>query len=117
MLRKQLKRMAIVLAVSAPVWAQSLSPDLKGKVDAKLQSLKGWSTDPQFVSAVKAFNSAPPAEAVGMTADKWKSLSLLDPAVRSFTKNPLGQAIKAYWMSLIAEVVESCCRFAILSVK
>jgi hypothetical protein len=97
---------SVLLAVS-PAAAQSLSPDMKAKVDARLRELQAWSADAAFVSAVKAFNGAPPAEAAGMTEEKWKALSLLDPVVRSFTRNPLGVTLKARKAPQIAEIFVS----------
>lgn len=97
--------MAAALAVAAgTLAAQPLSPELKAKVDAKAQELKSWSTDAAFVSAVKAHNANPDA---AMTNEKWKALSLLDPAVRSYTKNPLGLALKARKTPVISEIFVS----------
>jgi hypothetical protein len=47
------------------------------------------------VAAVKAYNTNPPAEAGAMTNEKWKQLTLLDPRVRSYSKNQVAQALKA----------------------
>jgi len=80
--------------LAAMGFGQSLSPG-KEKVAAKARQLQSWSTDPVIVSAVKAFNANPPAEARGMTNEKWKQLTLLDPLVRSFTKGVLGQYLKS----------------------
>jgi hypothetical protein len=98
---------AALLAAAMPAAAESLPADVKAKVDAKAKELQGWSTDAAVVSAVKAYNSAPPAEAAGMTEANWKSLSLLDPVVRSFTKNPLGMALKAKKSVQISEIFVS----------
>ncbi len=38
-----------------------------------------------------------------MTQEKWKSLTLLDPFVRGFSKNAAGEAIKAKKSSLVTE--------------
>ena len=74
---------------------QTLSPAVKAKVEAKLSELKGWSSDPAIVAAVKAHNANPPAEDKAMTNEKWTQLTVLDPYVRSFTKNPLGLYLKS----------------------
>jgi hypothetical protein len=68
---------------------------LKAKVDAKLKELASWSTNAEVVAAVKAHNANPPAEAKSLSNDKWKQLTLLDPYVRSFSKNAVATAIKA----------------------
>jgi hypothetical protein len=74
--------------------AQTLTPEVKAKVEAKAAQLKTWSADSTIVSAVRAANAGPQAEAKGMTNEQWKKLTLLDPIVRSFTRNPLGQYLK-----------------------
>lgn len=84
-------------------FGQGLTPERKTKVEAQAQKLKSWSTDPAIVSAVKAHNAGPSAEAKAMTNEKWKQLSLLDPFVRSFTKNPLGQYLKSKQTPEISE--------------
>ena len=97
---------AAVLAISLHTGAsfgQTLRPDLKSKVQAQVEQLKSWSTDPQIVSAVKAHNANMPAEAKAMTNEKWKGLTLLDPLVRSFSKNSLGQYLKSKQNDSIAE--------------
>jgi hypothetical protein len=81
--------------VAVPAFGQALSPELKGKVEARLRVLQAWSADPAIVAAVKAHNANPPAEAQGMTNERWKSLTILDPLVRSFTRNQLGQYLKS----------------------
>ena len=74
--------------------AQGLPPDLQPKVEARAKSLQSWSTDPQIVASVKAYNSNTPAEVKAMTNEKWTSLTLLDPVVRSLTRNELAGHIK-----------------------
>jgi hypothetical protein len=76
-------------------FGQSLSPEVQAKVQAKAKQLSSWGTDPEIVAAVKAHNANPPAEYRDMTQEKWKSLSILDPSVRAFSKSPLGQHLKA----------------------
>jgi|ERR1700690_3674553 len=75
--------------------AQTLPPEAQAKVQAKAKQLSSWSTDPVIVEAVKAHNANPPAEYRDMTQAKWTSLSVLDPSVRAFSKNALGQHLKA----------------------
>ena len=48
------------------------------------------------MNAVKAFNAAAVSpEAAAMTNDKWHSLSVLDPFVRTIAKTPLSEYLKA----------------------
>jgi hypothetical protein len=92
-----------VLLLSGSGFAQQLSPAAMSKVQAKANQLQAWSADPAIVSAVKAHNAAPPAEYKDMTQQKWTSLSVLDPLVRAFTKNALGQYLKGLRDAQISE--------------
>jgi hypothetical protein len=74
---------------------QSMSPEIKAKVEAKIRQVQGWSTDPVIVAAVKAHNSGLSAEEKAMTNEKWAQATVLDPFVRSFTRNPLGTYLKS----------------------
>ncbi len=89
-----MKSVAAAVLASACATAQPLPPAVKAKIEAKAAQLKSWSTDPAIVAAVRAYNAAPPAEAKGMTNEKWKNLTLLDPVVRSFTRNALAEHLK-----------------------
>jgi hypothetical protein len=86
---------ALVLVLLTPLGAEPLSPELKTKVEARLQALKAWGTNPSIVNAVKAYNSAPPADAKVMTNERWRTLTVLDPLVRAYTKNACAEALKA----------------------
>jgi len=59
------------------------------------------------VAAVKAHNAGPSAEVKAMNNDKWKTLSLLDPFVRSFSRNPLGEHLKTKKDAIITEAFVS----------
>lgn len=81
--------------LAATSFGQSLAPELQSKVEAKIKQLEAWSTNPEVVSAVKAHNASPPADARGMSQEKWQNLTVLDPFVRSYMKTPLALALKA----------------------
>lgn len=83
-----------ILAIAVPPLGAAPSSDLQAKIDAKIKDLSWMSTDPKVVAAVKEHNANPPAEAKAMTQDKWKGLSLLDPFVRSLSKNSLAEYLK-----------------------
>jgi hypothetical protein len=72
-----------------------IEPEQQAKVDAKVALIKAWAAEPAIVGAVAAHNALLPADHATMTQEKWKSLSVLDPFVRSFSKNPAGEALKA----------------------
>jgi len=105
-------RLGIVFAAGlamlpCTVYGQALSPEQKVKVDAKARQLAAWGSDPAIVSAVKAFNSAPPAETQGMTQERWASLTLLDPVVRALSKNQLATYLKSKKDDSISEIFVS----------
>ena len=68
--------------------------EVKANLDKKIKQLQSLSTDAVIVAAVKAHNSNLPAEDKAMTNEKWSKLTVLDPYVRSFSKNPLGVYLK-----------------------
>ena len=86
--------LAIMGALTA-VRAADLEPEQQAKIDAKITTIKTWAADPTIIAAVAAHNAQLPAEQAAMTQEKWKSLTVLDPFVRSFSKNPAGEALKA----------------------
>lgn len=88
-------RAALVIALlSVPcVFAEALDPDQQAKLDARVAELKAWSTAPAIVAAVKAHNAKP--EHPEYTNDSWKTLTVLDPAVRAFQQNAAATWIKS----------------------
>jgi len=85
----------IVLICAVAGFGQA-PPEIKVKLDAKIKQLASFGTDPEIVNAVKAHNATPAtAEALAMTNEKWRSLSVLDPFVRATAKTPLSEYLKA----------------------
>lgn len=72
----------------------ALAPEVQAKVDARIKAIQTWAADPAVVAAVKAQNASLPADHAAMTQDKWKTAPVLDPLVRSFTKNPVAEVLK-----------------------
>jgi hypothetical protein len=91
----------------AMLMGQALTPAMKAKAESKISAIKAWGSDPQIVAAVKAYNASPPAGAKEMTNEKWTSLTVLDPFVRSFGKDPLAEYLKSKRDESIAEVFVS----------
>ena len=89
--------------LAAGARGQTLSPEVKAKVEARAKQLQTLGSDPKVVEAVKAYNTSPSVEAKAMTNEKWKGLTVLDPYVRSFSKSPLGEYLKAQKDETIAE--------------
>jgi len=75
----------------------------QAKIDAKVAEIKTWAAEPAIVAAVAAHNAQIPADQAAMTQDKWKSLSVLDPFVRAFSKNDAGLALKAHKAEWVTE--------------
>lgn len=95
---------AVALLMPAmAVRSADIDPALQSKVDAAIAEVKTWAADPAVVAAVVASNAQMPAEHVALTQEKWKALSLLDPLVRSFTKNDAAAALKAKKTAWVAE--------------
>lgn len=97
----------LTLAALPLVFAEGLDPAVQAKVDAKIKITQTWAADPTVISAVKAYNTAPPAEVAGMTQDKWKGLSVLDPLVRGFSKNATAELLKAKKDAAVSEAFVS----------
>lgn len=100
-------RVAIACAAALASCAQTMTAEMKAKLASKLPQLQAIGKDPKVVAAVVAYNAAPPAEARGMTNEKWKGLTLLDPLVRSFSKNPLAVYLKSKQDESISEMFVS----------
>ncbi len=93
---KHVARVSMLILILAGIsQAQTLTPAQKTKVEAKLKDLKALSTDPKVVAAVRAINANPLADTKSMTNEKWKGLTVLDPTVRSFSKNDLAMYLKS----------------------
>jgi hypothetical protein len=77
------------------------------KIQAKVAEIKAWAADPAIVDAVAAQNAALPADYAAMSQEKWKSLTVLDPFVRSFSKNTAGAFLKSKKTVWVAEAFVS----------
>ena len=99
------KSTLVLLTLSGLTLAQAdgLDPAAQAKLDTKVKLVQTWAADPAIVSAVKAHNSAPSADAAAMTQEKWKAASILDGFVRSFTKNPAAEFLKSKRTDALSE--------------
>ncbi len=92
------------IALTSPVaGADSLSPAMQARIDANLKQIQAWANDPIMVSAVKAQNASLPSDYAAMTQAKWKELTVLDPFVRSFTRNEVARFIKSRKSDAVSE--------------
>ena len=87
--------------------AQGLEPKVQAKLDAQVKLIQAWAGDPTLVRAVKGHNASVPPEYAAMTQEKWKSLSILDPFVRSFSKNEVGEFLKTRKNEFVTEIFVS----------
>lgn len=92
---------------STSTGAEALAAPVQAKVEAMTKEIQAWAADPAVVSAVKAQNASLPADYAAMNQDKWKSLTVLDPFVRSFSKNEVGQFLKKKKTETVAEAFVS----------
>jgi hypothetical protein len=104
---RSIKIMLLLLAAVCAGDAQA-PPDLQAKLDTEMKHLKEISHDSQVVDAVKAYNStAQSGEARTMTNEKWHSLAILDPFVRSIGKNALSEFLKTRRDDVIVKIFVS----------
>lgn len=87
--------------------AEALDAAAQAKVDLRVKEIRAWGADPALVKAVKAHNESLPADAAAMTQDKWKSLTVLDPFVRSFSKSDAGAFLKGKKSEVVGEAFVS----------
>ena len=83
--------------------AAGLDAAQQGNVDAKVKEIQSWAATPAIVDAVKAYNAAKSPEAAAMDQAKWTGLSVIDPFVRSLTKNPAAEVLKAKKGEVVSE--------------
>ena len=81
--------------------------DLQARIDAKVKELSAIASDPAIVSAVKKHNAGLTADEAAMTQEKWKSLSVLDPFVRQYSKNEAGVFLKSKKDDVLTEAFVS----------
>ncbi len=92
-----------VAALFATIVRAEIDPAIQAKIDTEIAAAKVLAADATIVSAVKSVNAAPSADSQAMTQEKWKTLTLLDPFVRSFSKGPAGEVLKAKKSALVTE--------------
>ncbi len=86
---------SLILLISSVAGFGQAPPEIKAKLDVEIRQLASLSTDAEIVNAVKVHNATPAsAEALAMTNDKWRGLSVLDPFVRATAKTPLSEYLK-----------------------
>lgn len=94
---------ALSATFAAALHGQSISPATQAKIDAQFKEIATWAADPVVLEAVRAHNAGVPPEQTALNQDKWRALTVLDPIVRSFTKNAAGQLLKTRKTDLVTE--------------
>ena len=97
-----------LLAFATAGVAEDLDAALQAKVDAKVKAIQTWAADPAIVNGVKARNASTPPELADLNQEKWKALTVLDPLVRSFSKNPVAEYLKSKKDDSVSEGFISC---------
>ena len=83
--------------------SEGLDPAVQAAVDSQIKAVQEWAKDPAVLKAVQAHNAGPGADAAAMTQDKWKSLTVLDPFVRGFSKNAAADVLKSKKTEAVTE--------------
>ncbi len=101
--------LVVTLSLTAPIaaFAQAVPAAAQPKVEAQIKVIATWAADPDLVAAVRAHNASLPADHAALNQDKWRALTVLDPLVRSFTKNAVGAFLKSKKSDLISEAFVS----------
>ena len=91
------------LAATAMASAETISAAVQSKIDAKIKDIATWAADPVIVDAVRAHNASTPPDQAALNQEKWHALTVLDPLVRGFTKNPAAQLLKSKKDDVVTE--------------
>lgn len=85
--------------------AEPLNSEQKEKVTAKLEQLKLLGSDATVITEVKALTATPPLP--GMTNEKWKSVTVIGPEVKTLSKNTLATYLKSKKDEAVSEMFVS----------
>jgi hypothetical protein len=100
---KLLPLLLAVFVATGLLQASEIDSATQAKLQTKLAEIKTWAADPVLVTAVATQNAGLPADLAALTQEKWKALTVLDPLVRSFSKNPAGLFLKSKKADWVAE--------------
>lgn len=92
-----------LLAIAASISSAQLEPSIQAALDEQLKLVTAWAAEPVVVEAVRAHNASLPPDQAALTQEKWRAMTVLDPLVRGFTKNPAGQFLKSKKSDLVTE--------------
>ena len=89
--------------VAASAYGEDVDPALQSRIDSVIKLAETWGKDPSIVKAVKEHNAGVSAEYAAMNQEAWKNASILDPFVRSFTKNEAAVFLKSTKTAAVSE--------------
>jgi hypothetical protein len=93
-----------LLCLAGPlVQAEGIDAAVQAKIDAQIKDAQTLAAAPVLVAAVKAHNAANAPENATMTQEKWKALPVLDPFVRSLSKNEAAQWLRSKKGAAVSE--------------
>ncbi len=95
--------LAATMGCSQLAGAAGLDAAQQGKVNAKVKEIQSWAATPAIVDAVKAYNAGKAPAAATLDQAKWSNLSVIDPFVRSLTKNAAAEVLKANKGEVVSE--------------
>jgi hypothetical protein len=99
-----LSLLGLVGLLTTPARAEGVAPAVQAKIDAQLKEVQAWACDPIIIKAVAAHNTGLTPEATAMNEEKWKTLSVLDPFARSFSKNEAAEFLKSKQNAVVAKL-------------
>ncbi len=98
---------ALFLLPRVTALAQTSAPNAQARIDAQIAIVATWAADPVVVAAVRAHNATLSPDEMSLTQEKWAGLPALDPVVRGFAKNDVGQFLRSKRSAVIAEAFVS----------
>jgi hypothetical protein len=91
------------LLTCATALAQSAAVDPQARIDAQIAVAIAWAAEPAIVEAVRAHNAGLTEAEEEMTQERWALLPTLDPLVRGYANNKVGQFLRSKRSAIIAE--------------
>lgn len=99
-----IKSLLLIAGLFSATHAQAqLDAAVQAKISDYEKQVQVWANDPVIVKAVKAQNGALPPEYTAMTQEQWAKATVIDPFVRTFAKNPVGEFLKTKKDAVLGE--------------
>jgi hypothetical protein len=98
-----LAAMCAVVSATYAAHAEPLPPENQIKVAKIIHDLEKLAADPSLVASVKAQNAHNAAEVPEMSQERWSRLTVLDPIIREYMKNPTAELLRGARTAAISE--------------